>query len=54
MSLRGMPESLRVFGIPFYVNKERNHDQNIVFDMERVLVNDEGDRVCRHFQKTRL
>ena len=20
-------ESLRVFGIPFYVNKERNHDQ---------------------------
>ena len=27
MSLRGMLESLRVFGIPFYVNKERNHDQ---------------------------
>lgn len=27
MSLRGMPESLRVFGIPFYVNKEMNHDQ---------------------------
>ena len=51
MSLRGMPESLRVFGIPFYVNKERNHDQNIVFDMGKVLVEYEGDRVCRHFSE---
>ena len=51
MSLRGMPESLRVFGIPFYVNKERNHDQNIVFDMGKVLVEYERDRVCRHFSE---
>lgn len=28
--------------------------KNIVFDMGKVLVEYEGDRVCRHFQRTKL
>ena len=50
MSFWGCWKAYR-FSASFYVNKERNHDQNIVFDMGKVLVEYEGDRVCRHFSE---